>query len=106
MNTAPRSTRQPDARLTVREAAAAAGVHPATIRRAIVAGDLQAERVGQKLIRIRPETLEAWRARPVVAEDPDAAFIAEVVAAAGELTAEARSEIRRLLPAPSAGGQR
>lgn len=101
MNTAPNI--EPDHRLSVREAATAAGVHPATIRRAIVAGDLHAERVGQKLIRIRPEALNAWQARPVVSDDPDAAFVAEVVAAAGKLTAEARAEIRRLLP-PAAGG--
>lgn len=81
------------------------GLSRRTLLDNIHAGLLPAYRVGRKLLMVSRADLAAL-VRPVVAEDPDAAFIAEVVAAAGELTAEVRSEIRRLLPAPSAGGQR
>lgn len=47
------------ATLTIKEAAADLGVATKTIRRWISQGLLPAERVGPRLIRIRPDDLEA-----------------------------------------------
>ncbi len=56
-----------DGPLSVAEAAAAAGVHPKTLRRAIARGDLRAVRPrGGRRIVILAEDLQAWRDEPVV----------------------------------------
>jgi excisionase family DNA binding protein len=53
--------------LTVSEAAALAGVHPKTIRRAITRGDLRALRPGgRRRVVVLLEDLVAWRDEPVV----------------------------------------
>lgn len=53
--------------LSVREAAALAGVHEKTIRRAIDRGDLCARRPGgrRKIVVLEPDLI-AWRDEPVV----------------------------------------
>jgi excisionase family DNA binding protein len=94
----------PENLLTAREAADALGVGIRTVHNALRDGRLRGFRVGPKLFKIPRSALAAF-VQPA-AEDPDAEFVREVVASAGRLTPEARAEIRRLLPAPSAGGQR
>lgn len=49
--------------LTVEQAALALGVEPQTVRKAVYAGALPAEREGRR-IRIRPADLRAYRERP------------------------------------------
>ena len=47
--------------LTLQQGASRASVHEATLRREIRAGRLQHARVGgRKLIRLRPEWVDAW----------------------------------------------
>jgi excisionase family DNA binding protein len=46
-------------RLTTKEAAIEAGVHPNTIRNLIKTGKLKAERIGSRIIRIQEQDLNA-----------------------------------------------
>ncbi|WP_460774227.1 helix-turn-helix domain-containing protein [Microbacterium sp. GXF7504] len=46
--------------LSIADAAARLGVSPKTIRRAIARGDLDARRIGARLIRIRVADLDAY----------------------------------------------
>jgi excisionase family DNA binding protein len=56
----PAGTRRPPT-LTVGAAARITGYHPATIRRALLRGDLEGYRAGKRgMYRLRPEALEDW----------------------------------------------
>jgi excisionase family DNA binding protein len=83
--------------LTVPQVADELGVSSRTVWKYVSTGELPAQRIGAKLVKVRRADLDEF-VRPVVAEDPDAAFVREVVAAAGRLTPEAREAVRRLLP--------
>ncbi|WP_328448941.1 helix-turn-helix domain-containing protein [Amycolatopsis sp. NBC_00438] len=87
----------PDNLIKVADAAARLGVSHRTVLNYIDAGTLLGFRVGPRMLKVRAADVEAL-VQPAAVENSDAEFVRDVVAAAGKLTAEARAEIRRLLP--------